>query len=435
MRTRPLVGLVFGGVLLAGVPFALRAAKGHARAEAPLEDPALAKAKSAKPATAAPVVAPPFAGLDLARVAVDDGGGTVTLADGRVARLTVDAHLQRATDAILERHQLDEAAVVALDAATGEVLAYASRTKGATRDLCREAIAPAASVFKIVTGAALVERAGLGPDTRECYAGGGEQRIVSSDLIQDPLRDRWCVSLGTAMGKSTNAVFARRALRDLPRAGLEETARALGFGEAIPFDVDVQKSELTVPDEDLPYARTAAGFWNTTLSPLHAAWLSATVARQGEAMRPFIVRELRDAAGKTVYTAPAPSVVRRAIKPDTANQVAQMMEHTVTEGTSFKAFHDAGGKPFLHGVSVAGKTGTLAEPKGDRLYTWFSSFAPIHPGPGERQIAVGVLVVNPPKWKVKANVVAREVLEAWFYPNRDVARATAAGHAPKARKK
>jgi hypothetical protein len=50
----------------------------------------------------------------------------------------------------------------------------------------------------------------------------------------------------------------------------------------------------------------------------------------------------------------------------------------------------------------------------------------VHPGPGERQIAVGVLVVNPPKWKVKANVVAREVLEAWFYPNRPIALQTAA---------
>jgi len=280
-------------------------------------------------------------------------------------------------------------------------------------------------VFKVVTGSALVERAGVGPDTRECFAGGGEQRIVASDLVQDPLRDRWCVTLGSAMGKSTNAVFARRALRDLPRAGLEETARALGFGEAIPFDVEVQKSELNVPAEDLPYARTAAGFWNTTLSPLHAAWLSATVAHQGEAMRPFIVRELVDPQGKALYTAPAPAAVRRAIKPDTAAAVAQMMEHTVTEGTSFKAFHDAGGRPFLHGIAVAGKTGTLAEPKGDRLYTWFSAFAPVRPGPGERQIAVGVLVVNPPKWKVKANVVAREVLEAWFYPNRPVAPATA----------
>jgi len=95
-----------------------------------------------------------------------------------------------------------------------------------------------------------------------------------------------------------------------------------------------------------------------------------------------------------------------------------MMEHTVTEGTSFKAFHDPAGRVFLRGIGVAGKTGTLADASGKKLYTWFTAFAPARPGPGERQIAVAVLVIDTPKWKVKANVVAREVFEAYFYPNR-----------------
>lgn len=424
MRTPPLVGLVLGGVLLAGVPLGLRALRVRAPATAPTQDPALAKATSAK-AAAAPAPGPPFAGLDLTRIAVDDIDGTATDAKGRVAHLTVDVRMQRATEGILDRHRVEDAAVVALDAATGEVRVYVSRGRNRTRDPCREATAPAASVFKIVTGAALVERAGLGADTRECTAGGGEQRIVASDLVQDSLRDRYCVTLGTAMGRSTNAVFARRALRDLPRHALEETARALGFGEPIPFDVEVDKSALVLPQDELGYARTAAGFWNTTLSPLHAAWLSATVARAGTAMRPFVVREMRDAAGKTVYVAPAPAPVRHAIKPETAAELTQMMEHTVTDGTSFRAFHDAGGHPRLRGISVAGKTGTLAEPRGDRLYTWFTGFGPVRPAANERQLAVGVLVVNPPKWKVKANVVAREVFEAWFAPDRTARASTA----------
>lgn len=419
MRTRPLAGLVLGGLLLAGVPLGLHALRARAPATAPVQDPALARAKLAKAAPAvAPAPTPPFAGLDLTHIALDDRDGTATDSKGRVAHLTVDVRLQRATDAILERHHLAHAAVVVLDAATGEVLAYVGRARDKARDPCREASAPAASVFKIVTGAALVDRAGLGTDTRECTAGGGEQRILASDLVEDPLRDRYCVTLGAAMGRSTNAVFARRALRDLPRGVLEETARALGFGEPIPFDVEVDKSALVLPQDDLGYARTAAGFWNTTLSPLHAAWLSATVAHAGAAMRPFVVRELGDAAGKTLYVAPAPAVLRRAIKPETAAELARMMEHTIAEGTSFRAFHDAGGHPRLPGISVAGKTGTLGDPKGERLYTWFTGFAPVRPMTGERQIAVGVLVVNPPKWKVKANVVAREVFEAWFAPKR-----------------
>jgi cell division protein FtsI/penicillin-binding protein 2 len=407
-----------GLAILAGAPFLFRAL--HGRAAVVSDEVDIAKLKRA-PAQQIPTLSPPFATLDLGHIALDDTGGSAILGEGRVARLTVDPALQRAATSILERHQLAEAAIVVMDPATGEVLAWASRAPHG-RDLCREASAPAASVFKIATGAALVEDAKLEPSTRECWAGGGEQRIISSDLVQDPSRDRYCVSLAGAMGHSTNAIFARLALRNLGKQQLETHARSLGFGEPIPFDVDVQKSEVAISDEPLPFARASAGFVGTTLSPLHAAWISAIVAHGGEAMHPFIVREVRDAQNAKLYSAPPPTVVRRAIAPETATALSQMMEHTVTEGTSFKAFHDGAGRSFLHGINVAGKTGTLADPTGKRLYTWFTAFAPTRPGPGERQIAVGVLVVDPPKWKVKANVVARELLEAYFFPNRTAAR-------------
>jgi penicillin-binding protein A len=86
----------------------------------------------------------------------------------------------------------------------------------------------------------------------------------------------------------------------------------------------------------------------------------------------------------------------------------------VTEGTSFHAFHDAHGTPFLPNLSVAGKTGTLTDDHAHRFYTWFTGFAPSHPVQGVRPVAVAVLVVNGPAWRVKANVVAREVLQAYF---------------------
>ena len=36
------------------------------------------------------------------------------------------------------------------------------------------------------------------------------------------------------------------------------------------------------------------------------------------------------------------------------------------------------------------------------------------PAPPARQVAVAALVVNGPEWQVKANVIAREVLRAYF---------------------
>ena len=65
-------------------------------------------------------------------------------------------------------------------------------------------------------------------------------------------------------------------------------------------------------------------------------------------------------------------------------------------------------------ITVAGKTGTLTDDHAQRYYTWFTGFAPSRPVQGIRPVAVAVLVVNGPSWRVKANVLAREVLQSYF---------------------
>jgi peptidoglycan glycosyltransferase len=404
------------GLALTLIPIAKKRAQADA-AKLTAPSIALSKASDAKALTetSASIQAdlPTLTGLDLLRIGLADDGATAPMADGGVARLTVDPDLQAAAWSILSAYHLPEAAIVAMDPETGAVLAYASHVDhGPKRDLVVEASAPAASVFKIVTASALVETAGLTPDTRQCYSG-GEQKILPSDLVDDALRDRWCVTLAGAMGRSINAVFARLAEKHLTPQKLEQTAHALGFGEAIPFDIPVSTSTIKVPQDGLGFTRTAAGFWNTTLSPLHAVWLSAAVARGGESIRPTIVRSVRSAGGHDVERSKANSP-RRIVAHETADALTAMLEHTVTEGTSYHAFHDAHGTAFLPNLSVAGKTGTLTDDHSHRFYTWFTGFAPSHPVQGIRQIAVGVLVVNGPEWRVKANVVARKVLQAYF---------------------
>jgi cell division protein FtsI/penicillin-binding protein 2 len=356
---------------------------------------------------------PPIAGLDLLHVAAADGV-TSAPASGGTAQLTLDADLQRTALGLMSTHHLPEAAVVLLDVATGRLLVYASHVdKGPPRDLCAEATAPSASVFKVVTAAALVEDAHLGPDTKQCYSG-GEQRIRSVDLVDDPQRDRWCTTLAGAMGHSINTVFARLARQRLTPAQLEAMARRFGYGQAVSFDVPVEPSALHIPAEPLEFARTAAGFWNTTLSPLEAAEISAVVAHEGEWVRPSVVDKVVSGDGATAWSAPETPPTRRVVSRETAAQLAAMMEHTVGEGTSWRAFHDARGAAFLPGIGVAGKTGTLTDAESKRYYTWFTGFAPNRPQPGVRQVAVAALVVNGPTWQVKANVLARDVLRAYF---------------------
>lgn len=414
---RALVAVAIGAPLV--LALALPVTRRFLEEAAPLDGAPIAKV--ARPGQAAPKAAasPSLAGLDLTKMSLGAAGATAALPDKRTARLAIHTDLQRATERVMAMHHVPEASVVLMDVETGKVLVYASHVEsGPKRDLAVEATAPAASVFKVVTGASLVENAKLGPDHEACYSGGA-QRITQRDLTPDPKRDRWCTTLAGAMGRSVNTVFARLALEHLSPTELERTARSLGFGAALPFDVPVQASAVRLPEEQLGFARTAAGFWNTTLSPVHAAWLGAAIARGGVPVRPVIVTEVVS-EGEAPWTAPTSLTQKRVMRPDTARAVTTMMEATVRNGTSRQAFHDPKGRAFLPGVAVAGKTGTLTDAAAQRYYTWFAGFAPSRPltigadGAQPRQVALGVLVVNGEKWTVKANVLAREVLRTYF---------------------
>jgi penicillin-binding protein A len=303
-----------------------------------------------------------------------------------------------------------ESGVVALNPKTGELIAYASYvSEGEKFDVNARAEAPAASVFKVVTASALVEKGGLNEKTEQCYRG-GKSAILADELQDDPERDKWCATLGIALGRSLNVVFGRLAQKHLTAEDLIQFGGAFGFGAKIPFDVDNEATKINVPDDPLSFARTAAGFWNTTLSPLAAASLVQTVANDGITLRPRIVQAVMRGS-ETLYEFPdEPVVVRRALKPETAEQVTQMMQSTVNDGSAYKAFHDARGRSFLPNIEVAGKTGTLTREQENRHYTWLVAFAPAN----DPEIAVAALVVNTPQWRIKGPELARDVLRAYF---------------------
>ena len=364
MRHGAIGSFVGGACLLSGVsaaaliPFARPAAHpdtATSAAHAGISLPPLALVDTAREEPASAPRAGPMTGLDLSRVEFDDGVPTANAQAGK-ARLTLDGELQRTATALMRGRRLSEAAVVLMDTASGRLLVYASHVEdGPERDLCALAEAPSASLFKIVTAAALIEEAHLGPDTRQCYLG-GEHRILAVDLIDDARRDRWCTTLAGAMGRSINAVFARLASEHLTSEELDRMARRFGYGQALPFDVAVQPSAIHVPSEPLEFARTAAGFWNSTLSPIQAAEISAIVARGGEeSIRPHIVDKIVDRAGGVVWSAPEAPSSSRIIGDETAKKIAMMMQHTVSQGTSWHAFHDAHGGAFLPGLTVAGR--------------------------------------------------------------------------------
>lgn len=323
---------------------------------------------------------------------------------GDVAELTLEPKLEAAARKLLARARPVEGAVVAVCVKTGRVLAWAESRDG----VVTAARAPAASVFKLVTTAALFETERAVPTDRVCIPSGAHsgERGIDREHLEQPRRGAVCRPLSEALGFSRNAAFAQLATRHLLRSDLLETAERLGFNHEVPFDFPALTGSLSVPYNDLEFARTATGFRDSTLSPLGGAYLATTIARGGLPIR------LRLVARADEFEAPLePEILPRSLSATTAHRLARMMEVTVHSGTARSAFSDSDGRSLLPGIRVAGKTGTLRPGTSTNTTSWFVGFAPSR----KPQIAISVLLNNGPVWHNRAAEVARDVLRSYFH--------------------
>lgn len=352
---------------------------------------ALAKRKSA-----------PDVKLESIKVSKDGQAKGESKAGSSSVDLTVDPELQRSVDRILDASKAPSGAVVVSDIKTGRILAWASR--GSEGDMGRKAKYPGASLFKVVTSAALLESGKVHLGDSVCFHG-GESRLMEEDVKPGCRSNDQRVKFEVALGRSLNVVFGRLAVQHLTSGKLEDMAEAFGIGEAPPFDLPADKTSIKIPSEELGFARAAAGFGDARMSPLAALDMMTTIANGGERIRLQIKGDADDVKRVSVG---------RVIKKETARDLVKMLEVTTRSGTSAKAFAAKEDTPHL---SVAGKTGTLLYQKPKRLVSWFAGFAPSrHP-----EIAVSVLLANNEKWWRKANEVARDVFDAYF-EQKDVSR-------------
>ncbi|MCB9612238.1 MAG: penicillin-binding protein [Sandaracinus sp.] len=412
-RRHAVIAVVLTALGLLGLTQVSRGAADERRTERP-HAAARQRVAAEAPAPARPARPDPrrlLEGFDPRRHEPSGDERVSSLAEGRRAVLTLEPGLQEHLEHELARYEVPYGAVVAMEPSTGRVLAYVSHSSANpdAGDLVLDPTPPTASVFKVVTGAALVD-AGVSPGTRVCYTGGGSRLTVWH--LEDHDQEASCHTLAEAMGHSTNAIFAKLADRHLDGPTIERYAAAFGFGHALPFDVPTRPSPAEVPTDRLERARTAAGFWHMHMSPLHAALIASTIANDGKMPRAAIVDRV-ESAGGDVLMQHEPSVFRDVIPRATARQVNQMMRLTVSEGTARRTFVDPQGRPFLPDIVVAGKTGTLSAERPYRGYTWWVGFAPAD----NPTIAVAAVVVNTPLWRIKASYVAREALRYYLVEN------------------
>jgi cell division protein FtsI/penicillin-binding protein 2 len=334
------------------------------------------------------------------------------LGDGRKAELTILPPLQNRAKAIMQQAEVPYGAFVAIEPSTGRVLAYASHSdrEPSLTTLPLLANPPAASVFKVITSAALLEHANINPDREVCYRGDGGRRGLRKVHLQPPQAGKGnCQSLSKALGKSTNAVFGRLATEHLKPGILEAYARRFGFDRQLPFALPVEVSSTNIPRDEFAFAKTSAGFYHSQLSPVHGALIAATIGNGGVMVAPQLVNRYFEDGEVSMEFMARP--MGRSVSEQTARTLAGMMVNTTESGTAGPYFRKRSRS--LQGIDVAGKTGSLSAKGQDgerHFFSWFIGFAPAK----NPRIAVAALIVNIGPWRIKSSYLAREALETYF---------------------
>jgi penicillin-binding protein 2 len=389
-------------------------------------------------------------------------------------RLTLDMGLQQASEQILKEHLKPlgkrQAAVVALNPQTGEVLALVSLPaydnnqftggislealqalqKDADRPLVDHAISgmfPPGSTFKMMVASAGLEEGVISSDTRlNC---GGILWLPNRFYPEDPglaqpfycwIQTKYHGSHGSenvisALGHSCDIFFYqvgggyRSYFEGLGVDRLGHYAELFGLGAPTGIDLPGEAPGL-VPTpkwkrENYRETWTTGDTYNMSIgqgfvlaTPLQMVNVAAAVANGGTLYRPQIVREVLGADGSVV----------RAFSPEVLRTIPVSAANLATLRQGMRAVvAGAGATAYLldvPGVAVAGKTGTsefFIDRNNDRLpdrdkeghlptHAWFVAFAPYD----KPEIALVVFVFGGGEGSGTAVPIASDILNYYF---------------------
>jgi penicillin-binding protein A len=333
--------------------------------------------------------------------------------------LTLKPDLQELVMRNIQKTQGSSIAVVILDTQTGKILALGEKkdpTNKQSTSLVTSAYAPAASLIKIITAGASLEKTSLSPDEQIPFSGGCG-KLHYKNWLRDKRSDRQHMSLAKAFGLSCNTVFARLALYWSGLSTLNDTIHKYYFNSPIITDLEIEPSFISIPDplQSSPkeVGELGAGFAPSRISPIHAALLFQTIGFGGKMMTPFVVSSISK-DDKVIYTG-TPKVLSEVFKESTSTQLLSMGQETVLTGTSRRYFRSE--KKFRFDIS--GKTGTLSDMNNTKinkdekniLHTWFSGIAPLG---GRNPIAISVLVSSLKNNVLRASELARKILSEYL---------------------
>lgn len=311
---------------------------------------------------------------------------SIPVRNGQNVRLTIDADLQVH---IYEQFQSDKSCSAAVNPDTGEVLALVSTpsydnndfimgfSSGQWKALSEDENKPMynrfrqvwcpGSVLKPVIAAAGLESGAVNPAEDYGKEGLSWQKDASWGAYHvTTLHAYEPVTLENALIYSDNIYFAKAALK-IGREELEASLSRLGFGEELPFEIKMQKSQYSNTEKietEIQLADSGYGQGQILVNPLHLACIYSAFCNEGNIKKPYLLFAKENASEDWISG---------AFSRETADIVLEGMKKVVNDanGTGYRAHRED--------VLLAGKTGTaeIKTSKEDTSGTelgWFAIF-------------------------------------------------------------
>jgi peptidoglycan glycosyltransferase len=350
---------------------------------------------------------------------------------GASVELTIDEDVQLAAWNAMGNMK---GAVVAIEPATGRILALVSKSgfdanllsthntadasanykklltnKNApliNRAIGGDLYAPG-SVFKLIVAAAAFESGEYTPQTKlpnpKTYILPGTTTAITNSG-EGRCGGATTVSIATALKLSCNIPFAQLGI-SLGQEAIAKQAKAFGFGEELSIPLKATPSVYPENLDDAQTALTSFGQFDVRVTPLQMAMVSAAIANAGIEMKPYLVDQIFT-SNLTLLEEGNPTELRRSITTSSAERLKTMMIAAVSSGVSSNAK--------IPGVKVAGKTGTAENGVDDPYTLWFTGFAPAD----NPQVAVAVVIEDgggkgqSGRGNTLAAPIAKKVMEA-----------------------
>jgi cell division protein FtsI/penicillin-binding protein 2 len=301
-----------------------------------------------------------------AEVVTAKGAKVATLAtlagrDGTPVKTTIDPAVQNAAEAALSGEK-KSAALVAVDASTGALLAVANVNAGGYDQAVLGGFPPG-STFKVLTSTALIGK-GLTPSSA---ASCPKTATVDGEVFNNAEGEGQVSDLLHAFAQSCNTAFIQLATGKLQAADFPAVAAQYRLGKAIQMGTPAFAGSVPEPKDQADLAATSIGQGRVLTSPLNMAMVAAAVDT-GTVRAP-----------RLVTGAPDDSAATSTLPQNVVTDLHQMMAQVVATGT-------AAGQGLPSGTDA--KTGTAEYGTGKplKIDAWLMGF--------KGNVAFAVLVTN-----------------------------------------